>query len=522
MCKGWMALGLTALWVAGCGAADAPTKKETSRAAAVDTQVDVRQARKLLYRAEEALEGGRLERARELLRQADTYADSRVREDIRVTAERVDEADAKRLVPGAVEIAQEGDCAQALEDTAKLVVLANRGRGFPTLVRQLTRDANVECLEAMMADEARLPEVRELLATTTARQALGKTVHAELETALDEAAIAVVMSSLDEPLRERRWDEVLTGLAALVKAGKASEADQAQIVELVREGLTKDVEAVMSEAMEDEDGRGSGEALRRADELLAIGWGPSARVPDKAQAAPPPSRLVEARKKLAFRSVCWSLRCRTTAPAPMWTYGKVPTFALLEPTGKPAGELLHATAVWQIAQATSKVLVVASDPGELSDGLDARVRADAVWVEAAALRSSDTAKWLPPGQALVGTRVWGPLRPPEKLLEAGKVLAVDGARATVQRVSDRQQVTVSRTQLHFGTLAKGIKVLALCGGIKLQTALIEQAAIPKHASQGDPVLTVQCLDRDGSPDGPTRQQLLGSLRTRPEWLPPRR
>jgi hypothetical protein len=144
------------------------------------------------------------------------------------------------------------------------------------------------------------------------------------------------------------------------------------------------------------------------------------------------------------------------------------------------------------------------------------------WIASSALRPQDTSEWLPPGDAIVGTRVWGPLREGSQDLELGKAIAVDGNGVQVQRLSDKNVVTLPRARLQFGLTKKDTKVLAMCSATSMGAAVIEKVIEPKHESLGDPRAVLRCLDDQGQPSGKTREDPLGALRTKREWLPPSR
>ena len=159
------------------------------------------------------------------------------------------------------------------------------------------------------------------------------------------------------------------------------------------------------------------------------------------------------------------------------------------------------------------------EPGVLSDVHD-RISAAAGWVAAASLRGEDTSELLPPGDAIVGTRVWGPLREGQQLWELGMVTKADGDKVTVERYSDRGSIELERGTIRFGSLAAGTKVLTFCSGAVIpQPAIIEEVGFPKS---GDPIATVTCLDASGSRTSEKKRELLGTLRGKPDWLPARK
>jgi len=163
--------------------------------------------------------------------------------------------------------------------------------------------------------------------------------------------------------------------------------------------------------------------------------------------------------------------------------------------------------------------VSTTDPGAL-EGIAARTKPAAGWVPAKDLNPEDTTECLPPGDSLVGTRVWAPLREKDPLFEIGTVIAIEHGKVKVRRMSDRTEVAIARGKLYFGTVRPGTKILAMCGGsLKPKDAVIESVREPKFEAQGDPVVKLTCLDDSGKPTEDKRDDQMGSIRTKSEWLP---
>jgi len=217
------------------------------------------------------------------------------------------------------------------------------------------------------------------------------------------------------------------------------------------------------------------------------------------------------------------VRCQASAPKAVWVYGNAKLRPVNDPRGEPRAEALaHGTKAWQIAVATGWALLALKDPGQL-DGLAERAAPAAGWVKDNALKGEDTTEWLPPGDAMVGTRVWAPLRKGDKNYELGHVVSVKGGRVTIRRLTDREEVVVSQGQVHFGLVKKGTKVLGFCTKFtKLEPALVESVKLTKYEQQGDPLVTLRCLDADGKPTDKTKEGQLASVRVDPNWLPHRR
>lgn len=236
--------------------------------------------------------------------------------------------------------------------------------------------------------------------------------------------------------------------------------------------------------------------------------------------APMPEKVDRLRRELAFWVACHEVKCEATAPAQRWLYGHAGMQPLFAPKADAEESLRHATEVWVLAEAGSLSLIGTRDPGSVSD-LASRAHVARGWVPSAALKGEDTSTWLPPGESIVGARVWGPLREGSQELELGTAMKVDGANVGVERMSDKSLVTVPRAQLHFGLVAPGTQVLALCKGSGMTPARVEKVIEPQHRNLGDPTAVLVCLD-DAGADGDKYQEQLGAVRTKREWLPPRK
>jgi hypothetical protein len=198
-----------------------------------------------------------------------------------------------------------------------------------------------------------------------------------------------------------------------------------------------------------------------------------------------------------------------------WTYGHVELKPLLDPTnGKKIKTIRHGTKVWRLAESSGWILIAKKDPGAIED-VAGRVKKAIGWVKAAGNKTVSTRQMLPPGDSLIGTRVWGSLRKGESDWELGKVIQIKGSNVAVERISDRSIVTVARSAIRFGTVSKGTKVLARCDHpLKLEEAVIEKVTFPKV---GDPVATISC-----GKNSKTRKEQLGALRSKSSWLPARK
>jgi hypothetical protein len=360
-----------------------------------------------------------------------------------------------------------------------------------------------------------------------------------------------LLERVAQPLDARKWPEVTAALHEAVKEGAAGPEHREKVLTTVRQGIAEDVEKIVGESFGEP--KGASEALAQVDALLAAGfWKKRLRKPASGGAvdqetarlqallehgeenpepksgggSDQPSKLVpekldQLRRELAFWVACNATRCKASTPTQMWTYGDPAVHPALAPSAEAKQQLKSGRAVFRIAEGGKLSLVALEDPGQLAD-LEARAHAGVGWIASSELRPQDTSEWLPPGDAIVGTRVWGALREGSQDLELGKAIAVDGNGVQVQRLSDKNVVTLPRARLQFGLTKKDTKVLAMCSATSMGAAVIEKVIEPKHESLGDPRAVLRCLDDQGQPSGKTREDPLGALRTKREWLPPAR
>jgi hypothetical protein len=229
-----------------------------------------------------------------------------------------------------------------------------------------------------------------------------------------------------------------------------------------------------------------------------------------------PEVLRERREEAAMWSICAAQDCALAAPQVNWAYGMLEPRPVLDLSGKPAQRIKHGRKVWRLTEGRGMVLIADRDPGAV-DGVGGRVAAAIGWVPAQSLAPADTAERLPPGDAILDTRVWGPLRGAGKEWEVGVVRAAKGDELTIERVSDGKSTTLRRSEVRFGTLRPGTKVLALCvHAVRLEPAEIDEF-IPM--ASGDPHLKLTCLGPNGERTSEKREVLLGSLRSQPAWIP---
>ncbi|MBI4704361.1 MAG: hypothetical protein HY744_24925 [Deltaproteobacteria bacterium] len=510
-----------ALWLAGCAGAasseDRPAQgaEEVARQAArkrkqawrerIDQEhADPEQAKRQLVAAEKALAAKRFGEARKELEEADRFANERIREEMRKVGERIDEAEAAVLAPPVVTLAEHGECREALRRVAELV--EQRGGLLPLFIQERTAAVNLRCLADLA--KADLPRARRIADLPLTRRALGKERYEKMRGELADAVVATLVQRLQGPFRARRWADVVKGLDDAVEQGEAGDEERRRVMGLVRDRVRQEIQAIAAQSMSAAFASG---ALGRVDQLIAAArWAEGS-----AEAAP--DDIAKIRSELALWAACGAVRCRVSAPKKLWTLGNAQVLPTANPRGEPVKVIPSGKQVWELARGATWSLVAESDPGKLEDGISPRAEVAAGWVRSAGLKDVDTSRMVPPGEAIAGTRVWGPLRPPSTLLELGTAIAAQGGDVRVKRLADLEEVTVPRAELRFGAVDVGMKVEAYCQDPVHPIASLVEAIVPTDA---EPLIKVVCLDEQGARTDLLRGIQLGALRTRPEWLPP--
>lgn len=483
-----------------------------------DGNADPKKARAFIEEAVAALRDGDLEGARGFLAKAEPFADELKREEIRQVRQSVDGAEADKYIAPIREAAQSGKCEDALDTAGE--VIDEKGGAIATFVRKGTSKALLKCFLGQL--EIDLSIGRELAESERLEKALAKDDLQKYRAAVTDATVAELITRFEAPIAERRWVDATKLLDELMERQELGPREYNRIMGIIREGIAKDVIEKVTEALESQ--LGAADALKEVDELVTRGaWG---EVKGSAVGgAEMPEEVATARRHLALWAECARLRCTLSKPEKGWAYGDIALMPALDQKGEALKTLEHATEVWTIATAFGSALVATKDPGALPEGkedgaLAARSKVAAGWIDTRGLKREDTAEMLPPGESIVGTRVWGPLREGQTTYELGKVVAVaSGQDVEVARLADDRKVTLSRLKLRFGTLSKGTKVHALCvHPVKAEPARVVSV---KQPPRGQAVVTIECLGPDGNVTQ-TKEELIGSLRAEPRELPARR
>jgi hypothetical protein len=470
-----------------------------------DKGVDVPKARALLERAEEAMKKGDRESMERLCTQAEPYANDAIREEIRQLFQRADQKVAEKFLPPLVKMAKEGQCQKAAEEVVRIGG-EHKGTAVIRFIKDGTSKAVLECLLKQL--EVDVSVARDLAEVEAFQKALNPDDFEQWDSKLDEATVGALVAGLGDTVQKRDWKKVVAQLGEMVARKEAGPHEIARVMKVVRTGINEDIEAKIQKGLGNKVG--AQQLLKDVDALMAIGgW-------DAQKEDPPPEQLVTRRAQVSFWAQCAALDCTLSAPVVNWAYGMVEVHSPFDVRSEVTTRVKHGRQIWRIADAKGFALIADHDPGAI-EGVDSRVVHAMGWASLANLSGADTNERLPPGEALVGTRVWGGFRDKNQW-ELGVVREAKGEQLTVERIADAKMVSARRADIRFGTLKVGTKVNAMCvHPIKMEQAEVLEV-VPVMGSE--PHVKLQCVDEKGAKTV-EREVLIGSLRTQPAWLPPR-
>ncbi len=495
-------LGLTviALGALGCDEAEKPKAHHPV------AQGDPSMARTLIGQADDATKNGDFDKARQLLKRAEGYADVPARAEIDAQLDSTNEAEAEALAEEVLAKAKGGHCKKAISQADELL---GKSEGVAKFLPLKVSKSIAHCLEERIGDEEELGKVRTLIDAEATQKVLKPATYKSLREKVQQAVDAQLDKELAPLLEKKDYVAAAAKLDEFVKSGLAHEDERSGKMEKVREDIAATIGQIVEQAASSKTG--GEEQLATVDALLAAGW------PD---AASRPENLGKKRVELAFAIACRAQKCRAGDPVKKrWTFGHVAMRPVADPKGAAGAQLKSGTAVWELATGSGYSLVATTDPGALS-GIGARATAAVGWLPSKDLRDDDTSEMLPPGESLAGTRVWGPLREGSKQLELGTVTEAKGATVKVKRLADRVDVDIARARLHFAVTKQGTKVMGFCSKADaLEPALIERVK-DVQSELLDPQVTLSCIGADGKLLGVVKDGQLGSLRMPPEWIPP--
>lgn len=459
--------------------------------------------------AREALAQGDRELAREWANEAFKLGDTVIAQQARVTLGQIDHADARTLASRVQKkLATPGleSCAHAIEDVSQTL----GSQPSPQLLREV-REATGEALTGCVSssiDEAESSQsfgpVRKVLEEPAARNAMGQDNWFAMWSRLSTVTVDAMVAAARPALEKKAWSEAFALLDGWAKDGKAG-AEQLELAkQRVRDQITSDLLARGTSAL------GARKPKPTLDEIDA-----ALKVFEGLNVAP---ELITLQARLAGWVECERLGCRAERqPTVMYNFGALPLYPVASTQGFGLETVPNGTKFWVLARGRGFHLVTRQEPASIDDWQQRIASADG-WVQAQAMQTRDTRDWLPVGKALENVRVWLPSGRDDKLYLLGVVESVQGNKVTIKRLSDGQSTTVQRTDLRSGFLTAGTRVLAFCQNALRQTeARVEQVVT---SASGTTTAKLTCMAADGS-DANSKDELLGSLRAKPEWLPAR-
>jgi len=363
------------------------------------------------------------------------------------------------------------------------------------------------CVQAIIdgADKMEgFADARKVLDSKEAHIALGEdTLHA-LTNPFNDKAVAAVVAAAQPSMKAGKWEDAF----GLVKKWADAGSMAAQQVEVasgqLRDQITKYVlaksDAVLGQAKPEP-------MLAEVERALKLFEGLNVA---------PELKIMQSH--LTTWIECKKLSCTAAVPKMQYSCGATPLLPSTQPTATTGDMLPNATQLWVLAAGKGKSLVAKEEPADVKTWY-ARLSAAKGWVDTSVLQPTDTSLWLPVGKALEGVRVWLPTGRDDKLYLLGTAEKADGNDITVKKISDGQSVTVKRDVLRTGNMIKGLKVMAFCSEALAQVPARFEEMVP--ITQGQTMARVMCFDDKGK-DDKTKDVVFGSLRSKVEWLPPRK
>jgi hypothetical protein len=375
-------------------------------------------------------------------------------------------------------------------------------------VREKTLQQLSGCVDRAVraaSEDGSYAAVRKALDDPKAKKALGDKTWFAFVTMLNEAVVAAMRTAVQADIDARKWETAFETIKKWGADGRAAQPQVELALQAARDTITKDL---LARGQAELGGRNPAPVIADIDRALKLFEGLNVA-----------EELTTLRRRLTVWSECKRIACTAvTRPTPGWNFGATKLMPADAPSAAAIETFANGTRFWVLARGRGLALISKQEPASVGSWAD-RIAAASGWVDASTIKAEDTTQWLPVGQALVDVRVWLPTGRADKLYLLGVVKAVQGDKVTVQKISDGESVTVKRTDLRIGTLTPGAKVLAFCRD-ELTPVEARLDALVEHRG-GTPTARVMCLTDDGK-DDKTRDEVLGSLRARPEWLPARK
>jgi hypothetical protein len=488
----------------GCGGDEPPPK--TADGADKAEQARFNQGKKKLEAANAAFGQKKYSEARTLLDEATKLNVEALSFDIAALVEKVDKKMAKLWANEVEDSLKAKDCEGAFEELAKQIAELG-SEAFTRELRAAVSAEGAKCIDAVVSErvgDKKFADARKLVSAPSTEAVMGAAAMKKVRAETDALVIAGIQAIVAPDVKAKRWAEARKKLDEAVTKGDASEAYVSELEKPLREGIATEIGSLA------DNGVGSTRApgnLAQIDELMKVArWELMATV-EGSELSPKalPAPLAKKRQMLSIWVEAQKLRIKPNKRAEKrWVHGKLAVSPADKSDAPSKRDLTNGTTVWVLGVAKDKALVSDSEPA--SGTLVAMLEVATGWVPVGLLANADTTDWVLPLDQLVGSRVWGPLRPPEKELELGTVASVTGTEVTVKRAADDEPVKVQRSALRGGRLAPGTKVLTFC------TAKGQKAQITEVLADGR-TAKLKC------DTGEEKEDVLASLRSTYEMLP---
>lgn len=483
-------------------------KRHEGTAAADEARIGI--ARIRADEAREALGKGDRKKARALAEEAQKTGDPSVAEQARITLEQIDRSDARHAGKAVKDALAGGQNAETCKKAIEILASTLGDQPSPVLMRDVRKETLQQlssCVQATIdgADKMEaFAEARKIIDLPATKTAVGNDTYHSLATAFNDKTVASLVAAVQADIKANKWENAFATIKKWADAG-ATGAEQLEVArQQVRDTITKELitrgNAVLGQAKPEP-------VLADVDRAMKLFEGLNVS-----------PELKTLQSHIQAWIECKKLGC-TVIPKPrmQFTFGATPLLPATSAASEtPVESLPNATKLWVLATGKGKSLVAREDPGAVRTWGE-RLAAGKGWIDASVMQNDDTSLWLPMGKALEGVRVWLPTGRDDKLYLLGAVETVSGKDVTVKKISDGQSSTLKRDDLRTGNMQRGLKVLAFCGDNLSQARFEEFVSM----ASGTSVARVTCLTADGK-DDKLRDVVLGSLRTKPEWLPARK
>ena len=496
-----------ALSLLAAGCEEQPAQKGPKNALDAAEQARIRQGRKLLVQAEDAINEKKFDVARKALRKAEQLSVESLRFEIEETIEKVDKRHAKLWANEVAEDFKNKNCVGALKQLAEPLKANAESEAFLRELSRLVGPDVLTCAQAA-ADQLVLGldyvGARKAIAGSDTKTLLGSTAWKKLRAELETTILEGLRAQIAADMKARKWAAAAEKIDAAEKKGDATEKQVAALYQGIRDAVAPEIASTIARSIGKRDARAG---LRHVDALAKVArWViTGADIAALQIGAALPEELSKKRETLSTWVEAQRLAMvALSRPEARYAHGKIQVFPANQSSSPSKSEIPHGTKIWVLGVGRGLALVTTTDPSgsRLVDLLD-KV---AGWAPTKHLVKDNPIDWLLPEDQIKGQRVWGPLRAGHPLWELGVVMSIQGRDLTVQRLADGQNFKMPRSKLRSGRLSPGTRVLTFCVAKEQPAQVVEVPPSGRTAK----------LKCDG---GQEKEEDLASLRSKPEILP---